>query len=107
MTGRAEGSAGAQNGGYAGMTETPRQNIHPTVKPVELMRHLIRLVTPKGGTVLDPFLGSGTTAVAAILEGMSIVGSELTNDYLPIIKGRINHALETRITQIDGKLFDE
>jgi hypothetical protein len=63
-------------------------NFHPTVKPVDLMRWLVRLVTPPGGTVLDPFLGSGTTAVAAILEGFDWVGCELTDDYLPIIEGR-------------------
>jgi DNA modification methylase len=64
-------------------------NFHPTVKPVDLMRWLVRLVTPPGGTVLDPFLGSGTTAVAAILEGFDWVGCELTADYLPIIEGRV------------------
>jgi site-specific DNA-methyltransferase (adenine-specific) len=64
-------------------------NFHPTVKPVDLMRWLVRLVTPPGGTVLDPFLGSGTTAVAAILEGFDWVGCELTDDYLPIIEGRV------------------
>jgi DNA modification methylase len=64
-------------------------NHHPTVKPVALMRHLVRLVTPPGGTVLDPFLGSGTTAVAATLEGFRWIGCEMTDDYLPIIKGRV------------------
>lgn len=67
-------------------------NIHPTTKPVALMRYLITLVTPPGGTVLDPFLGSGTTAVAAILDGYDWKGCELTDDYLPIIKGRVAHA---------------
>ena len=75
----------------------PQQNHHPTVKPVALMRHLIKLITPAGGTVLDPFLGSGTTAVAAVLEGFSWVGCELTEDYWPIIEGRVawamNHAV--------------
>ena len=52
----------------------------------------VRLVTPPGGVVLDPFLGSGTTAVAAILEGFEWKGCELTEDYLPIIKGRVEHA---------------
>lgn len=56
------------------------------------MRHLVRLVTPPGGTVLDPFLGSGTTAVAAVLEGFTWVGCEMTADYLPIIAGRVQHA---------------
>jgi len=64
-------------------------NVHPTVKPVALMRHLVRLVTPPGGTVLDPFLGSGTTAVATTLEGFQWIGCEMTDEYLPIIKGRI------------------
>ena len=73
-------------------TATPKQNHHPTVKPVALMRYLIRLVTPPGGLVLDPFLGSGTTAVAAILEGFEWIGCELTADYLPIIEGRTTNA---------------
>jgi DNA modification methylase len=69
-------------------------NNHPTVKPVALMRHLVRLVTPPNGTVLDPFLGSGTTAVAAVLEGFRWVGCEMTADYLPIIEGRVTWAGE-------------
>lgn len=68
---------------------TTRKNIHPTVKPVDLMRYLIRLVTPKGGTVLDPFLGSGTTAVAAIAEGVAWIGCEREPEYLQIIEARI------------------
>jgi len=92
VTGRAPGSAGQGNGKYAGTTETPRANIHPTVKPVALMRYLVRLITPPGGTVLDPFLGSGTTAVAAILEDMQWIGCEMTKDYLPIIRGRVQWA---------------
>lgn len=65
------------------------RNIHPTVKPVDLMRYLIRLVTPKGGTVLDPFMGSGTTAVAAIEEGAIWVGCEREPEYVAIIEARI------------------
>jgi len=65
------------------------RNIHPTVKPVDLMRYLIRLVTPKGGTVLDPFLGSGTTAVAAIEEGVAWIGCEREPEYLQIIEARV------------------
>ena len=64
-------------------------NFHPTVKPLALMRYLIKLVTPPGGTVLDPFLGSGTTAVAAILEGFEWIGCEMTEDYFPIIEARV------------------
>ena len=65
------------------------RNIHPTVKPIDLMRYLIRLVTPKGGTVLDPFLGSGTTAVAAIEEGVNWIGCEREPEYVAIIEARI------------------
>jgi site-specific DNA-methyltransferase (adenine-specific) len=68
---------------------SPERNIHPTVKPVDLMRYLIRLVTPKGGTVLDPFMGSGTTAVAAIQEGVNWIGCEREPEYVAIIEARI------------------
>jgi len=71
---------------------TPKHNIHPTVKPVELMRYLVKMVTPPGGIVFDPFLGSGTTAVAAILEGFKWIGCEMTDDYYPIIEGRVEWA---------------
>jgi DNA modification methylase len=70
-------------------TATPKQNFHPTVKPLALMRYLIKLVTPPGGTVLDPFLGSGSTAVAAVLEGFQWIGCEMTEDYFPIIEARV------------------
>lgn len=72
---------------------TLTKNFHPTVKPLTLMRYLIKLVTPLNGTVLDPFLGSGSTAVAAVLDGFNWKGCEMTEDYLPIIKGRVNHAI--------------
>jgi site-specific DNA-methyltransferase (adenine-specific) len=84
--------AGRVDGSIDGHKTTPRQNFHPTVKPVELMCYLVRLITPPNGTVLDPFLGSGTTAVAAILEGYTWIGCEMTRDYLPIIRGRIKWA---------------
>jgi len=77
----------------------PAQNFHPTVKPVELMRYLIKMVTPPNGVVLDPFLGSGTTAVAATLEGYAWKGCELTADYLPIIKGRVTWAVAEKKKQ--------
>jgi DNA modification methylase len=70
-----------------------QSNFHPTVKPLTLMRYLVRLVTPPNGTVLDPFAGSGTTLVAAVLENFNSVGMEMTADYMPIIKGRVNWAL--------------
>jgi site-specific DNA-methyltransferase (adenine-specific) len=72
-----------------GKQTAPKSNVHPTVKPVALMRHLVRLVTPPGGTVLDPFAGSGTTLVAAILEGFNTIGCEMTDEYLPIIEARV------------------
>jgi len=67
-------------------------NFHPTVKPIALMRYLVKLVTPPGGTVLDPFLGSGTTACAAIMEGFEWLGCEMTEDYWPIIEARTEWA---------------
>lgn len=69
--------------------ETLRRNIHPTVKPIALMAWLCRLVTPPGGLVLDPFLGSGSTAIAADREGLSCIGIELDPDYLEIARARI------------------
>ena len=77
-------------------TNKPRRNIHPTVKPTELMRYLCRLVTPPGGTVLDPFLGSGSTGKAAVLEGFSFVGIDLSAEYAEIAKARIDHALRNK-----------
>jgi site-specific DNA-methyltransferase (adenine-specific) len=67
-------------------------NAHPTVKPTALMQYLVKLITPRGGTVLDPFTGSGSTGKAAILEGFDFIGIELTEDYWPIIEGRLKHA---------------
>jgi site-specific DNA-methyltransferase (adenine-specific) len=65
-------------------------NRHPTVKPISLMRYLCRLVTPPSGVVLDPFAGSGTTLVAARLEGFSAVGCELQQEHVDIIKRRLD-----------------
>lgn len=65
---------------------------HPTVKPLDLMRWLVRLVTPPGGVVLDPFAGSGTTLEAAIVEGFRCIGIEREADYLPLIDQRIARA---------------
>lgn len=68
-----------------------RGNIHATVKPIALMRYLVRLVTPKGGTVLDPFMGSGSTGCAAMCEGVNFVGIELSEEYLEIARRRIEY----------------
>jgi DNA modification methylase len=70
-----------------------RTNHHPTVKPTELMRYLVRLVTPKDGTVLDPFMGSGSTGKACILENKGFIGIELSEDYINIAKSRIENAI--------------
>lgn len=81
----------------------PRANTHPTVKPTELMRWLCRLVTPPGGTVLDPFLGSGSTGRAALMEGFKFIGCEREDEYLPIAEGRIRAALKPTVKPAASK----
>jgi site-specific DNA-methyltransferase (adenine-specific) len=76
----------------ASRSERGEGNIHPTVKPLALMRYLVRLVTRKGGIVLDPFMGSGTTGVAAIQEGMNFIGIEKDQHYYEIAQRRISQA---------------
>ena len=71
---------------------TDARNIHPTVKPTDLMQYLCRLVTPPGGTVLDPFMGSGSTGKAAVLEGFRFIGCERDPDYFAIAKTRVETA---------------
>ena len=70
---------------------TPVKNNHPTVKPVKLMQYLCRLITPKGGTILDPFMGSGSTGIGAKLEGFNFIGIELDEEYMKIAEARINN----------------
>lgn len=82
-------------------TIAPAANFHPTVKPTALMRQLVRLVTPPGGTVLDPFTGSGSTGKAAVLEGFQFVGIEQDPDYIEIAWARIQFGRE----QVQGTLF--
>lgn len=85
-------SSGDQAPGTFQSQPTPaRQNVHPTVKPLDLIRHLVRLVTPPGGVVLDPFLGSGTTALAAEMEGFGWVGIEREPEYVAIAEARLLH----------------
>lgn len=67
---------------------------HPTVKPLDLMRWLVRLVTPPGGTVLEPFAGSGTTAEACVVEGFRCIAIEREADYLPLITARLTKPIE-------------
>ena len=91
---REEGSAGMDSPrAGAGRTASTVKNHHPCVKPTDLMRYLVRMVTPPGGTVLDPFMGSGSTGKAATLEGFNFIGIEMDEDYLAIAQARINAAI--------------
>lgn len=76
-----------------GYNPEPRANIHPTVKPTTLMQWLCRLITPPGGVILDPFMGSGSTGKAAVLEGFQFVGCEREDEYMPIATARIAWAI--------------
>jgi len=78
--------------GSGNLRETKRRNNHPTVKPTSLMRYLCKLVTPPGGTILDPFMGSGSTGKAAALEGFRFIGIELEKEYTAIAEKRIMSA---------------
>ena len=78
---------------------TPRANNHPTVKPTDLMRYLCRLVTQPNGIVLDPFMGSGSTGKAAILEGFQFTGIDITPEYVTIATARIEAALKEKAHQ--------
>ena len=84
---KGEGYDKAQSIGLNRVIE--KKNTHPTVKPVELMRYLCRLVTPKGGVVLDPFMGSGSTGMAAKDEGFDFIGIEKDEEYFKICESRI------------------
>ena len=88
------------NDGIGGREHNEKQptaynsNHHPTVKPIALMRYLARLITPKQGTVLDPFMGSGTTGIACKLEGFNFVGIEIDPEYFKIAEARIKNYKE-------------
>jgi site-specific DNA-methyltransferase (adenine-specific) len=88
---RKEGNPGGDNPRNRGLQR--RGNFHPTVKPIELMRYLVRLVTPNDGVVLDPFTGSGTTGMACVLEGVRFIGIEREADYVAIAERRIASVL--------------
>lgn len=99
MTGRTEGSAG-QKHARSGVTRTGAfRNVHPTVKPLALMRYLCRLVTPPGGVVLDPFTGSGTCGMAALLESFRYLGCELEEAHGAIARARIGHPLRIELEE--------
>ena len=93
-------------------SERPKVNgtAHPTVKPLDLMRWLVRLVTPPGGTVLEPFAGSGTTVEACIVEGFHCIAIEREAEYLPLIEQRIYRRRDPvaaiRLAGDDLGLFD-
>lgn len=77
-------------------SERGKTNNHPTVKPIRLMRYLSRLITPPNGVVLDPFLGSGTTGLAALEENFKFIGIEKNEEYFAIIQERINQLLQVK-----------
>lgn len=85
--------------GKYGAVKTTKRNIHPTVKPTDLMQYLVRLITPKGGTVLDPFMGSGSTGKACMLENLmrdsdyKFIGVDMTPEYIEIAQARIEKGL--------------
>ena len=84
--------AGVMNGrqtGSLGAITSPHANHHPTVKPIALMRYMIRLVAPRGAVVLDPFMGSGSTGCAAMVEGMQFIGIDITPEYVDIARRRL------------------
>jgi site-specific DNA-methyltransferase (adenine-specific) len=78
----------------ASKKEKGKENIHPTVKPIELMKYLVKLVSPKGALVLDPFMGSGSTGVAAVQIGRRFLGVEKEGEYFNYAKKRIETALQ-------------
>ena len=77
--------------------ESAGKNTHPTVKPIKLMEYLIKMVTPTGGTILDPFMGSGSTGIAALQNGFDFIGIEREQEYLDIAESRINQAYQTKL----------
>lgn len=90
------------------MLQGARGNIHSTVKPVTLMRYLCKLTaTPTGGVVLDPFMGSGTTGIAAIYEGRSFIGIEKEAEYLDIARRRIAYAEQRAGLKMQNELLPE
>lgn len=88
---------GETSKGMDRFTTQPVANNHPTVKPIALMEYLVKMVTPKGGIVLDPFAGSGSTLVAAKQNGFQYIGIEMTEEYIPIIEARLNAVKEIQL----------
>jgi site-specific DNA-methyltransferase (adenine-specific) len=87
-----------------GKPSAPAANHHPTVKPTDLMRYLVKLITPPNGIVLDPFTGSGSTGKGAVMEGFNFIGIELDPDYVAIATARIQHQLDNiEVTLFTGE----
>lgn len=87
-----------------GRAKTKKRNIHPTVKPIDLMRYLCRLITPAGGTVLEPFMGSGTTGIGAIKEGFNFIGIEREKEYFEIAEARIKYWTSMDLSYEDNEV---
>jgi DNA modification methylase len=94
---------GETSKGMERFTTEPKANHHPTVKPTDLMRYLINLVTPPNGTILDPFMGSGSTGKAAVRCGVNFIGIEKEQEYMDIASARIEHE---KNKPVQTKLFD-
>jgi len=92
-------SVGRPNEGTTFSEDRKSTNHHPTVKPVSLMRYLCRLVTRPEGIVLDPFMGSGTTGIAANMEGFNFIGIEMDEEYIEIARARITHSGDYEIKE--------
>ena len=83
--------------------ETPRKNTHPTVKSIKLMTWLVRLITPPGGVVLDPFMGSGSTGLACLKCGFDFIGIEREEEYIKIARARLKHLEKTEQAAAEEK----
>lgn len=104
MTDRVEGTDGLNSPRAGAGRNGGAKNNHPTVKPISIMRYLVRLVTPKNGIVLDPFSGSGTTCIAAVLEGFNYIGIDLTEEYCNIARKRIEFWSKNKDVDNDKQL---
>ena len=96
--GRADGGVGGDN--PRNRTNNAKLNHHPTVKPTTLMQYLVRLVTPPNGTVLDPFMGSGSTGKACAYEGFDFIGIDQSAEYVAIAQARIDFALADKSDEL-------
>jgi site-specific DNA-methyltransferase (adenine-specific) len=101
--GRKENSDGLNSPRAGAGRNSGSRNDHPTLKPLDLLQWLVRLVTPENGIVLDPFMGSGSTAMAAVLEHKKYVGVELNPHYFEIAQNRISYIEDNNLTEINVK----